>query len=59
MIAHHPSDLTLARLAGGSLGAGPQLVVATHLSGCSQCRGRMMSFEAVGGAMLDGAPRHA
>ena len=56
MIAHHPSDLTLARLAGGSLGAGPQLVVATHLSACPQCRERLQSFEAVGGAMLDGTP---
>jgi putative transcriptional regulator len=53
MISHHPSDLSLARLAGGTLGAGPRLVVATHLSGCSQCRGRLRSFEAVGGAMLD------
>jgi putative transcriptional regulator len=56
VIAHHPSDLTLARLAGGSLGAGPQLVVATHLSACPQCRERLQSFEAVGGAMLDGTP---
>jgi putative transcriptional regulator len=55
VINHHPSDLTLARLAGGTLGAGPRLVVATHLSGCPQCRGRLRSFEAVGGAMLDEA----
>ncbi len=56
MIAHHPSDLTLARLAAGTLDAGPRLVVATHLSGCERCRGGLRSFEAVGGAMLDGAP---
>ena len=55
MISHHPSDLSLARLAGGTLGAGPELVVATHLAGCPQCRGRLRSFEAVGGAMLDEA----
>jgi putative transcriptional regulator len=55
VISHHPSDLTLARLAGGTLGAGPELVVATHLAGCPQCRGRLRSFEAVGGAMLDEA----
>jgi putative transcriptional regulator len=55
VISHHPSDLTLARFAGGTLGAGPELVVATHLSGCPQCRGRLRSFEAVGGAMLDEA----
>ncbi len=53
MITHHPSDLTLAHMAAGTLGAGPQLVVATHLSGCPQCRGRVRSFEAVGGAILD------
>jgi len=56
VITHHPSDFTLARLAAATLGAGPQLVVATHLSGCPQCRERLRSFEAVGGAMLDGAP---
>jgi putative transcriptional regulator len=55
VINHHPSDLTLSRLAGATLGAGPQLVVATHLSACPQCRGRLRSFEAVGGAMLDEA----
>jgi putative transcriptional regulator len=55
VITHHPSDFSLARLAAGMLAGGPQLVVATHLSGCPQCRGRMRSFEAVGGAMLEGA----
>jgi putative transcriptional regulator len=53
VISHHPSDLSLARLAGGTLGAGPELVIDTHLAGCPQCRGRLRSFEAVGGAMLD------
>jgi putative transcriptional regulator len=56
VIIHHPSDFTLARLAAGTLGAGPQLVVATHLSGCPQCRRGLRSFWAVGGAMLDEAP---
>ena len=56
MITHHPSDLTLARVAAGTLGAGPQLVVATHLSGCPQCRAALRSFEAVLGEMLDAAP---
>jgi putative transcriptional regulator len=56
VITHHPSDLTLARVAAGTLGAGPQLVVATHLSGCLQCRAVLRSFEAVLGAMLDAAP---
>jgi putative transcriptional regulator len=56
VITHHPSDLTLARLAAGTLGAGPELVVLTHLSGCAQCREGLRSFEAVGGAMLGEAP---
>ena len=55
MIAHHPSDDSLARLAAGTLGAGPQLVVATHLSGCPRCRGRLRTFEAAAGAMLEDA----
>ena len=52
MISHHPSDEALAQMAAGSLAAGPRLVLATHLSGCAQCRGRMRGFEAVGGALL-------
>jgi putative transcriptional regulator len=56
VITHHPSDDSLARLAAGTIGAGPRLVVATHLSGCPQCRRGLRSFEAVGGAMLEGAP---
>jgi putative transcriptional regulator len=57
VINYHPSDFSLARLAGGTLGAGPRLVVATHLSGCAQCRERVRLFEAAGGAMLtDAAP---
>jgi putative transcriptional regulator len=56
VITHHPSDLTLARVAAGTLGAGPQLIVATHLSGCPQCRAVRRSFEAVLGGMLDAAP---
>ena len=51
--SHHPLDESLARLAAGSLDAGPRLVVATHLAGCPQCRARMRSFEAVGGALLE------
>jgi putative transcriptional regulator len=53
MITHHPSDAGLAQFAAGTLGAGPRIVMATHLSGCPQCRGRLRAFEAVGGALLD------
>jgi putative transcriptional regulator len=55
-IKHHPSDETLMRMAAGSLGAGPALVVAVHLEGCAVCRNRIAQFEAVGGAILDGMP---
>ena len=55
MITHHPSDDSLARLAAGTLGAGPRLVVSTHLCQCRQCLTRLRSFEAVGGAMLEEA----
>jgi putative transcriptional regulator len=50
--SHHPRDETLLSLAAGRLGVGPQLVVATHLSGCAQCRGQVRAFEAIGGALL-------
>jgi putative transcriptional regulator len=53
---HHPYDDTLARFAAGRLGAGPSLVVATHLHGCRECRARVGLFEAVGGALLEEAP---
>lgn len=50
--SHHPTDETIARFAAGALDAGPRLVVATHVNGCAQCRARIRSFEAVGGALL-------
>lgn len=53
-ISHHPSDETILRLAAGTLGAGPALVVSVHLEGCSVCRDRLTRFEAVGGAILNG-----
>jgi putative transcriptional regulator len=55
-IAHHPSDETLLRLAAGTLGAGPALVVAVHLEGCAACRKRLAGLEAVGGVMLHEMP---
>lgn len=55
-IKHHPSDDALLRHAAGSLGAGPALVVATHLEGCDVCRRRVTAFESMGGAILEGMP---
>ena len=56
MSLHHPYDDTLARFAAGRLGAGPSLVVATHMHGCRDCRARVGLFEAVGGALLEETP---
>lgn len=52
-ISHHPSDETLARFASGALDEARSLVVATHLSLCSNCRKTVALVEEVGGAMLD------
>ncbi len=53
MINFHPSDEFLARLAAGSLEAGPSVVVRTHLGQCRQCAKAVARFEAVGGTLLD------
>lgn len=53
---HHPSDDTLLRYAAGTLEAGPSIVVAAHLEFCPECRERVRTFEAMGGAMFDGLP---
>ncbi|MCL4128512.1 UNVERIFIED_CONTAM: hypothetical protein GTU68_011340 [Idotea baltica] len=37
----------------GSLPEGFNLVVATHISLCDECRARMVEFDTVGGAVLD------
>lgn len=52
-IMHHPTDLTLAAYAAGTLDEGRRLVVSTHLSLCAQCRRAVRAFEQVGGALLD------
>lgn len=52
-IAHHPTPETLAAFAAGTLDDARALVVATHVSLCSHCRGDVRAFEHVGGALLD------
>ncbi|MGC1780818.1 MAG: ChrR family anti-sigma-E factor [Xanthobacteraceae bacterium] len=56
-ITHHPSDLTLAAFASGTLDEGRAVVVAAHLSLCPHCREAMLSFEHVGGVLLETAAR--
>ena len=59
MIAHHPSDDTLLRLATGALPAGPALVVSTHIARCPQCRAALRDLEAAAGVLLEDAPSMA
>jgi putative transcriptional regulator len=52
-ILHHLSDELLMAYAAGSLPEAFDLVVATHVSLCDECRARLGAFEAVGGAVLE------
>ena len=52
-INHHLTDALLMSYAAGNLEEGFALVVATHVSLCDECRARLESFEAVGGALVD------
>ncbi len=52
-IKHHLTDELLLAYATGDLPEAFNLVVATHVSLCDECRARLEAFEAVGGAVLD------
>lgn len=51
---HHLTDALLIAYAAGSLPEAFNLVVATHISLCDDCRAQAGAFDAVGGAVLDG-----
>lgn len=55
-IRHHLTDQLLTAYAAGALPEAFNLVVATHISLCDDCRARLAAFEAVGGAVLEEAP---
>lgn len=55
-IRHHLTDALLMAYSAGQLPEAFNLVVATHVSLCDECRARLMAFDAVGGAVLDNAP---
>lgn len=52
-IKHHLSDSLLMAYSAGQLSEAFNLVVATHVSLCDECRARLESFDAVGGALLE------
>ena len=52
-IKHHLTDQLLIAYAAGSLPEAFDLVVATHVSLCDECRARLAEFEAVGGEVLE------
>jgi putative transcriptional regulator len=56
MIRHHLSDALLMAYSAGQLPEAFGLIVATHVSLCDECRARLASFDAVGGALLEAAP---
>ncbi|MFQ3184732.1 MAG: putative transcriptional regulator [Alteromonas macleodii] len=51
-IKHHLTDNLLMAYSAGTLPEGFNLVVATHISLCDECRARMHEFDAVGGAIM-------
>lgn len=53
MIQHHPGDELLLPLAAGRLSAGQALVVGAHLESCAECRARLHTLQALGGALLE------
>jgi putative transcriptional regulator len=53
---HHPFDARLFDYAAGALPTGQRLVMATHLSSCAECAGKVAVAEAVGGALVSSLP---
>ena len=52
-IRHHLSEQLLTAYAAGQLPEAFNLVVATHVSLCDECRAQLMALDAVGGALMD------
>ena len=53
MIKHHLPDKILMAYSAGQLSEAFNLVVATHISLCDECRVTMSSFEVLGGVLLE------
>ncbi len=52
-IKHHITDQLLMGYSAGTLSEAFNLLVATHISMCDECRAQLASFDSIGGAMLD------
>lgn len=52
-IRHHLSEQLLMAYAAGQLPEAFNLIVATHVSLCDECRARLGAHEAVGGALIE------
>lgn len=52
-IRHHLTDALLAAYSAGALPEAFNLVVATHVSLCDECRAALEACDAVGGAVLE------
>ncbi|WP_439118663.1 ChrR family anti-sigma-E factor [Marivita sp.] len=52
-VNHHLTDDLLMAYSAGDLPEAVNLIVATHISLCDECRAAMGSYDAVGGAVLD------
>ncbi len=52
-IKHHLTDALLMGYSAGTLPEAFNLVVATHVSLCDECRARMHAFDCIGGALID------
>lgn len=54
-IAHHIPDHLLQAYAAGTLHYAMDMVIATHVSMCDDCRARLAAHECAGGAVLEEA----
>lgn len=52
-VKHHLTDDLLMAYSAGDLPEAVNLIVATHISLCDECRAALGSYDAIGGAVLD------
>ncbi|MFQ6546725.1 ChrR family anti-sigma-E factor [Aestuariibius sp. 2305UL40-4] len=52
-IKHHLNDALLMGYSAGTLPEAFNVVIATHVSLCDECRARLEAFDALGGTLLD------